>query len=213
MTTLLLIRHGRTATAGRRLTGWTPGVHLTEDGRAQAEGLVERLRGVRIDAMVSSPLERCRETAAPLERDRGLRAGVRRELGELHLGDWTGRSIASLARTRAWGKVQHLPSRFRFPGGESFAEAQARAVGALEAIAADHPKGTVAAFSHADLIRLVLAHYLGVHLDLFQRIVVDPASVSVVRIGDGMPMIGKVNDTGAAGAPHGPRSARRGGRR
>ena len=196
MTTLLLIRHGRTATAGRRLTGWTPGVHLTAEGRRQAEGLVERLRGVRIDAIASSPLERCRETAAPLERDRGLRASVRKDLGELHLGDWTGRSIASLARSKAWSRVQFLPSRMRFPGGESFAEAQARAMGALEEIAADHPRGRVAVVSHADLIRLVLAQLLGVHLDLFQRIVVDTASVSVVTLGEGMPMIAKVNDTG-----------------
>ncbi|MFM8944957.1 MAG: MSMEG_4193 family putative phosphomutase [Actinomycetota bacterium] len=196
MTTLLLVRHGQAETTGRLLSGWTPGVHLAEEGRRQAEGLVERLRGVSIDAMYASPLERCRETAAPLERDRGLKATVRKDVGEIGFGDWTGQPLARLAKNRLWSRVQFLPSRMRFPNGESFAEAQARAVAALEAIVAEHPRGTVAVFSHADLIRLVLAHYLGTHLDLFQRIHVDTASVSAVRLGDGMPMILTVNHTG-----------------
>ena len=196
MTTLLLVRHGQAETTGRLLSGWTPGVHLAESGRKQAEGLVERLRGVKVDAMYASPLERCRETAAPLERDRRLRATVRKDLGEIGFGSWTGQSLARLSRNRLWSRVQFLPSRMRFPDGESFAEAQARGVAALEEIAAAHPKGTVAVFSHADLIRLLLAHYLGMHLDLFQRIMVDTASVSVVHLGEGKPMILKMNDTG-----------------
>jgi probable phosphoglycerate mutase len=215
VTTLLLVRHGQAETTGRLLSGWTPGVHLAESGRRQAEGLVERLRGVKVDAMYASPLERCRETAAPLERDRGLRATVRKDLGEIGFGSWTGQPLARLSKNRLWSRVQFLPSRMRFPEGESFAEAQARAVAALETIAGDHPKGRVAVFSHADLIRLVLAHYLGVHLDLFQRIAIDTASVSVVHLGEGMPMVLKVNDTGDLGAlrERPKRPARKGARR
>jgi probable phosphomutase (TIGR03848 family) len=194
--TLLLVRHGRTDAAGKRLTGWAPGVHLNEDGRRQAERLVERLDGIRVDAIYSSPLERCRETAAPLAKARRLSVHVRRSLIETGYGDWTGRSIAQVRKTKLWRTVERVPSAMRFPGGESLLEVQARAVDEVNRIAQDHPKGVVVLLSHADPIRLVIAHVAGAHVDHLHRLVVDPGSISVVALGDGVPRLLKVNDTG-----------------
>jgi probable phosphomutase (TIGR03848 family) len=196
MTTVLLIRHGHTDTAGKRLTGWARGVHLNDHGREQATSLVSRLEGVPLAAIYSSPLERCRETAAPLARDRGLPVRIRRPLLEVDYGDWTGRSIASLRRTKLWRVVQQSPSSMHFPGGETLLGVQARAVGEIDALAATHPKGTIGIVTHADVVRLAVAHYAGMHLDELQRLVVDPASVSVVVLGVGIPRLVKVNDTG-----------------
>jgi probable phosphomutase (TIGR03848 family) len=194
--TLLLVRHGRTDAAGKRLTGWAPGVHLNEDGRRQAERLVERLDGIRVDAIYSSPLERCRETAAPLAKARRLSVHVRRSLIETGYGDWTGRSIAQVRKTKLWRTVERVPSAMRFPGGESLLEVQARAVDEVNRIAQDHPKEVVVVLSHADPIRLVIAHVAGAHVDHLHRLVVDPGSISVVALGDGAPRLLKVNDTG-----------------
>lgn len=196
MTVLVLIRHAHTDTAGTRLTGWERGVRLNDLGRRQAGALVERLDGVPVRAIYSSPLERCRETAAPLAKARGLSVSVRRSLLEVDYGDWTGRPIAGLRRTRLWRVVQQTPSRTRFPGGESLLEVQTRAVAEVERIALDHPRDLVAIVTHADVVRLLLLHYAGMHLDDLQRLVVDPASASVVALGDGAPRIVKVNDTG-----------------
>lgn len=196
MAILLLVRHGMTPITGKKLAGWTPGLHLSDEGRAQAEGLVERLRDVPVDAIYASPLERCRETALPLARARDLRIAARKDLGEVKYGEWTDRSLSELRKDKLWPAVMHLPSTVRFPDGESFPEAQHRAVAELERIAAAHPEQTVACFTHADLIRLVLAHFLGVHLDLFQRIAIDTCSVSVLAVGGHMPMLLKMNDTG-----------------
>jgi probable phosphomutase (TIGR03848 family) len=200
MTVLLLIRHGHTDTAGKRLTGWNRGIHLNERGRAEADALVERLDGVPVTAMYSSPLERCRETAAPISKARSIAVRARRALIEVDYGEWTGRSLSQLRRTALWKVVQQTPSAMVFPGGESLLGVQSRAVAELDAIAAEHPKATVAVFTHADVVRLALAHYAGMHLDQFQRLVVDPASVSVVVTGGGMPRLVKVNDTGAVAA-------------
>ena len=196
MTLLLLIRHGHTPTAGKVLTGWERGIHLTERGREQAEALVRRLDGIPIAAVYSSPLERCRETAAPLARHRGLPIQARRDLIEVGYGDWTGRSIRQLARTKLWRSVQHTPSAVRFPGGESLQEVQARAMDELRRMAEAHPDATVAVVTHADVVRLALAQFAGIHLDLYQRLAVEPASVSTVALSDGLPRIVKVNDTG-----------------
>jgi probable phosphomutase (TIGR03848 family) len=196
MATILLVRHGMTPITGKRLAGWTPGLHLSDEGRGQADGLVERLRDVPLDAIYASPLERCRETALPLARARDLRITARKDLGEVKYGDWTDGVLADLRKDKLWPAVMHLPSSVRFPGGESFLEAQHRAVAEVERIAAAHPGQTVACFTHADLIRLVLAHFLGVHLDLFQRIAIDTCSVSVLALGTHMPMLLKMNDTG-----------------
>jgi probable phosphoglycerate mutase len=196
MTTLLLIRHGLTETAGKVLTGWARGVHLNPTGRRQADGLVGRLDGVPVDAIYTSPLERCRETAAPLARARGLQVRVRRELIETSYGEWTGRSIARLRRSKDWRIVMLAPSAVRFPGGESLREVQGRTLDAIEAIAAEHPDGTVAVVSHADPIRMLLLHAGGAHLDALHRWHVDPASVSVVRVTSERTIhLVKVNDT------------------
>ena len=196
MTTLVLIRHGHTDTAGKRLTGWTAGVHLNATGREQADRLVERLEGVRIDAIVSSPLERCRETAAPLAKARRLAVRVRRAWIETGYGEWTGRSISQLRRTKLWRTVMHAPSNARFPGGESLLEVQARAVGAALDVTREHPRRTVAVVSHADVIRLLLAHVAGAHPDHLHRWSVDTGSISAVAFSDGIPRLLAVNDTG-----------------
>jgi probable phosphomutase (TIGR03848 family) len=196
MTTLLLVRHGHTDAAGKRLTGRATGVHLNELGRGQAERLIERLDGVRIDTIVSSPLERCRETAAPLAKARGHAVDVKRAWIEVGYGEWTGRSISQLRRTRLWRRVMFAPSNVRFPGGESLLEVQVRAVDATLDIAARHARGTVVVFSHADVIRLVVAHLAGMHVDHLQRLSIDTASITAVSISDGFPRLLTVNDTG-----------------
>lgn len=207
MTLLLLVRHGHTDAAGKRLTGWAPGVHLNERGREEADGLVARLEEVPIDAIYSSPLERCRETAAPLAHARGLSVRIRRGLIETGYGDWTGRTISQLRRTKLWSTVERTPSAVRFPGGESLLEVQARAVEEVSRIAADHPTGTVVVVSHADPIRLFIAHVGGAHVDHLHRLVVDTASVTAVSLDHGTPRLLKVNDTGGLGglARRGPR--------
>lgn len=196
MTLLLLVRHGHTDAAGKRLTGWAPGVHLNERGREEADGLVARLEDVPIDAIYSSPLERCRETAAPLAHARRLSVHIRRGLIETGYGDWTGRTISQLRRTKLWSTVERTPSAVRFPGGESLLEVQARAVEEVSRIAADHPTGTVVVVSHADPIRLFIAHVGGAHVDHLHRLVVDTASVTAVSLDHGTPRLLKVNDTG-----------------
>jgi probable phosphomutase (TIGR03848 family) len=196
MATLLLVRHGHTDAAGKRLTGWAPGVHLNELGRRQADRLVDRLDGIRVDAIVSSPLERCRETAAPLAKARGRRVAVRRAWIEVGYGDWTGRSISQLRRTRLWRRVMSTPSNVRFPGGESLLEVQARAVDAAVGLATDHPRGTIVVFSHADVIRLLVAQLAGIHADHLQRLSIDPASITAVALSAGPPRLLTLNDTG-----------------
>ena len=196
MATLLLIRHGHTDAAGKRLTGWQPGVHLNDRGRTEADRLVERLDGVRVEAIYSSPLERCRETAAPLAKVRRLSVHIRRRLIDTGYGEWTGRSIAQVRKTKLWRTVERVPSAMRFPGGESLLEVQARAVDEVNRIAQEHRKGIVVVVSHADPIRLVIAHVAGAHADHLHRLVVDPGSVTVVALGDGGPRLLKVNDTG-----------------
>ncbi|HEX6330502.1 MAG TPA: MSMEG_4193 family putative phosphomutase [Actinomycetota bacterium] len=196
MTVLLLIRHAHTDAAGKRLTGWARGVHLNDRGREEAEALADRLAQLPIRAVYSSPLERCRETAAPLARRLGLAVNTRRELIEVDYGEWTGRTISGVRRTRLWRTVQHMPSRVRFPGGESLLEVQTRASNEAERIAMAHPQDLVAVVSHADVVRVLLAHYLGMPLDGLQRLGVEPASVSVLALADGHARLVKVNDTG-----------------
>jgi probable phosphomutase (TIGR03848 family) len=202
MALLFLIRHGLTDQTGKRLYGWTPGVHLSEHGTEQADDLRRRMASVRLAAVYSSPLERCRETAAPLASAAGLRIQVRRDLGEVDYGDWTGRALAQLSRTKLWRAVQQTPSQVTFPGGESFLHVQERALRALHEIASLHPRGRVALVSHGDVVRLLISHLSGAHLDEFQRIVIDTASVSVVALGlgAGPPRILRMNDTGSLDA-------------
>jgi probable phosphomutase (TIGR03848 family) len=200
VTTLVLLRHATTPATGRRLGGWKPGVHLDEPGRAQALAAAERLAGRRISAVYASPLERTRETAAPVARAHGLKVHIDRGLGEVDYGDWTDRPLAQLRRLRLWDTIQHAPSRVTFPNGESIRAAQARAVEATERIAAAHVGGTIVAVSHADIIKAVLAHHLGMGLDLFQRIVISPASTSVIVLPEGgAPAVLSINDTSGLG--------------
>jgi len=197
MTTLFLIRHGLTAVTGSRLYGRTPGIHLDERGRRQAAALVERFEGLRLTALYSSPLERCVETMEPLAEARGLEIRTSDALVEMDAGNWTGRTLPSLRRTKLWNTVQRNPSRFHFPGGESFVEAEARILDEIERIVLRHPRGRVAVGTHGDLVRVLISHYTGAHLDQFQRVMAEPASVSVVHLGDGVPRILLVNDTGS----------------
>lgn len=196
MTVLLLVRHALTDVTGRKLSGWTPGVHLNARGREQAEDLAERLAPLPIAALFSSPLERCRETAAPIASQKGLKVQRRKDLGEVRYGDWTNRSLRQLMKTALWQTVQTNPAAARFPNGESLLECQTRVAAEAGRIAAEHPDDMVALFSHGDPIRLLLAHFAGVHADHFQRILVSPASVSIVALGHGVPRIVRMNDTG-----------------
>jgi len=196
MTTLILLRHATTPATGKRLGGWTPGVHLDVRGRAQAEAAARRLEGLPVRAVYASPLERTRETAAAVARSHGLRVRIERGIGEVDYGEWTDRPLAQLRRLKLWRTIQQAPSRVTFPGGESIRGAQARAVEATERIALAHPGETVVLVSHADIIKAVLAHHLGMGLDLFQRLVIAPASSSVVVLPEGAPpAVLTINDT------------------
>jgi probable phosphomutase (TIGR03848 family) len=196
MTLLLLVRHGATDAAGKRLTGRSRGVHLNARGREEAARLVERLDGIPIDAIYTSPLERCRETIAPLARRRGITVVARRGLLEVDYGEWTGRTISSLRRTRLWRVVQRSPSAVRFPGGESLLDVQARATAELDGFAAAHPNTSVVVVTHADVIKLLVSHVVGMHADHLQRLAIDPCSVTVVSLREGHATLVKANDTG-----------------
>ena len=193
---LLLVRHGETPTTGTVLPGRAPGLHLSARGRVQAERVAERLAGLSISAVYSSPLERACETAEPTAAGTGLDVTLDDGLLECDFGDWTGAAIAELAALPEWQTVQHNPSSFRFPDGESFTQMQARIVGALEALRTAHAGGVVVCFSHADPIKAAVAHALGTHLDLFQRIVISPGSVSAISFVCGQaPAVLTVNST------------------
>lgn len=192
-TTILLVRHGQTPTTGKLLPGRAPGLHLSETGQAQAEGVARRLADAKITAIYASPLERTRETAAPLAAALGLKVKVDKGLLEADIGDWTGQELKAVAKTPEWKVVHSYPSGFRFPGGESFVEMQARTVSALDCLRRAHPGETIVAVSHADVIKAAVAHALGTHLDLFQRIVISPCSVTAISYGDGGPTVLSVN--------------------
>ena len=198
-TTVLLVRHGRTPTTGKVLPGRAKGLHLSDEGRRQAEAAAERIASLgSVDALYCSPLERTRETAAPIAKALSMRAVTDRGLLECDFGYWTGQSLAKLSKLPEWRTVQQAPSTFRFPGGESFTEMQVRMVSAIDRIRAAHPGGTVVCVSHADPIKAAVAHALGTHIDLFQRIVISTCSVSVLAWHAGGPIVLAVNSTGAS---------------
>lgn len=182
MTTFLLVRHATGDHVGRRLAGRAPGTPLNDAGRAEASRLAEWLAPVTLAAVYSSPLERARDTAAVLAAPRGLNVTVDPAFTELDFGDWTGRSIDSLAGDPHWDRFNQFRSTTRPPRGELMVEAQARAVSGLAALAARHDGETVAVVSHADVLRSAIAHFAGAPLDLFLRFVIEPASVTTVAL-------------------------------
>jgi probable phosphomutase (TIGR03848 family) len=215
MTTLFLIRHGLTAQTGKTLYGQTKGIPLDHRGRAQADQLAERFARVKLTAIYSSPLERCVETVEPLAAAQRLTVRASPALIEMNAGTWTGRPLSRLRRMKKWQEVQRSPSTFRFPEGESFAEALGRVRTEVEAIARRHRRGRVAVATHGDIVRILLSDLEGAPLDRFQRSVVDTASVSVVQLAGDDVRVLLVNDTGglerfAAKAPTPPWEARPG---
>jgi probable phosphomutase (TIGR03848 family) len=196
-TRLVLARHAVTPQTGPMLSGRAPGIDLSDTGREQAAALGERLAGLPVAVVYASPIERTTQTAEAVARHHGLTVQPLPGVIEADYGEWTGGQLKDLAKTDLWKTVQRSPSRARFPGGESMAEMQSRMVTALEAVVARHPGELVVVVSHADPIKAAIAHYTGVHLDLFQRIVVSPASVTVFELtAHGAAMV-KCNDTGS----------------
>lgn len=202
--TVILLRHGRsTANTAATLAGRTPGVSLDETGRTQAEDAARRLAGLPLVGLVTSPLQRCVETLAPLAAATGLRPAVDESLAEVDYGEWTGRPLAELVKEPLWRVIQTQPSAATFPGGECLAAVQSRSVGAVRgrdrALREQH--GTDAlwvACTHGDVIKAILADALGMHLDGFQRIATVPAAVSVISYTTDRPMVQHMNDTGSA---------------
>jgi probable phosphomutase (TIGR03848 family) len=193
-TLALLVRHALTPTTGRMLPGRARGLHLSDQGRLQADAVAARLEKLpRIAAIYASPLERARETALPIARTRRLALRIEHDLNEIDIGQWTGLSIKRARRKPDWEIVQRHPSGFRFPGGESFTEMQTRMTAALARIGARHPGEIIVAVSHADPIKAAVAHALGTPLDLFQRIFIAPASITVVAYRPEGPAVLTVN--------------------
>jgi broad specificity phosphatase PhoE len=219
---ILLVRHGATATTGKELPGRASGLHLSDTGRAQAEAVAARIatlgsrppaasgngrtsrtsrtsrdgrRGPRVAAVFSSPLERTHETATPIAEAVGREVQTDDGLLELDMGEWTGLQLSAARKRAEWDTIQRYPSGFRFPGGESFVDMQARIVDCLERLRATHPGDTIVAVSHADPIRAAVAHAMGAHLDLFQRVVVSPCSLTAIAYGAAGPLVLTVNAT------------------
>lgn len=198
-TVILLVRHGQTPTTGKVLPGRAVGLHLAEAGTSQAHRVAERIAELpRVDAIYASPLERARETAAPIAKALKQRVKIDKGLLECDFGDWTGAELGKLMKLPEWSTVQKAPSTFRFPNGESFTEMQTRMVTALDRIRAAHPGGTVVCVSHADPIKAAVAHAMGTHLDLFQRIVIGTCSVSAIAYSGHGPIVLTVNSTGGS---------------
>jgi probable phosphomutase (TIGR03848 family) len=196
-TLVLLVRHGQTPTTGTTLPGRAKGLHLSEVGQAQAEAAAARIAGLKdIAAVYASPLERARETAAPIAKAWGHRVRSERGLLECDFGEWTGSALKDLAKLPEWRTVQRFPSGFRFPGGESFPEMQTRMVAALGRLAEAHRGATIVCVSHADPIKAAMAHALGTHLDLFQRIVISTCSISAILYTPEGPVVLTTNSTG-----------------
>jgi probable phosphoglycerate mutase len=195
----LLVRHGKTPTTGTVLPGRAPGLHLSDEGRAQAERAAERIAELTQPpvAVYASPLERAVETARPIARRLGLRVRIERGLLECDFGAWTGARLSSLRRRREWRTVVALPSSFRFPDGESFLEMQARMLSTVDRLVDRHRGQTFVAVSHADPIKAALAATAGIPFDLFQRLVVSPCSVSAVARGGSAAHVLCINTTGS----------------
>jgi probable phosphoglycerate mutase len=198
-TTVLLVRHGNTATTGLILPGRAPGLHLSERGVAQAEAVATRIADLsrKPVALYVSPLERARETAAPIASSLRLRPLIERGLLECDFGLWTGKRLSLLAKKPEWRAVQHAPSTFRFPEGESFTEMQLRIWTTLERLAHKHRNKTIVVVSHADPIKAAVTYAQGVPLDLFQRTVISTCSISAIGFTNATPVVLTVNNTGS----------------
>ncbi|MFN2557255.1 MAG: MSMEG_4193 family putative phosphomutase, partial [Nitriliruptorales bacterium] len=207
MVTVILVRHAVTAATGKRLGGRTP-APLSEEGRAQATVAADRLAELPVKAVYSSPMVRTMETADEIARRHGLEVRELEGVQEFDYGTWTDRPLGQLRRTKLWRAIQGAPSRVTFPKGESFREAQTRAVEALEGLVRRHSdRALVVVVSHADVIKSIVAHYAGIPLDMFQRLVVGPTSVSVLSLPrEGPPSVLRLNDTGSLTPPPSERS-------
>jgi probable phosphoglycerate mutase len=196
---VLLVRHGQTPTTGKLLPGRAPGLHLADVGVEQAQRAAERIAALKtVDAIYASPLERARETAAPIAAARGMKVSIEKGLLECDFGEWTGAELKQLMKLPEWSTVQRAPSTFTFPGGESFTAMQNRIVGAVDRLRAKHQGGTIVCVSHADPIKALVAHAMGTHIDLFQRIVISTCSVTAIAYGMGAPVVLTVNSTGGS---------------
>lgn len=201
MTLILLVRHGATSTTGKVLPGRARGLHLSDTGRAEADAAAQRIAALHagekrnVAAVYASPLERTRQTATPIAAAVGHDVAIDAGLLEMDTGEWTGLEFKAAQQRPEWPTIQRYPSGFRFPGGESFVEMQSRIVATVDRLCAAHPGRIVVGVSHADPIRALVAHALGTHLDLFQRIVVSPGSLTAVAYGPGGPTVLTVNAT------------------
>jgi probable phosphomutase (TIGR03848 family) len=196
MNRLLLIRHALNDWVGKRIAGWTPGVSLNEIGREQAARLAEWLEPVSLEAIYSSPLDRAVETAEPIATSHGMELEIRDSIGESRYGELDGKPVEEIFKTDLWEKWRLHPSRTRFPGAETTYEVQVRVVEELERILLEHPEGNIAVVTHADPIRVAVAHYIGLPLDLLGRIWVSTASVTVLRFDEWGPRLTRLSHTG-----------------
>ena len=193
------MRHGQTPTTGKVLPGRAPGLHLADAGVQQAERAAARIAELpKVDAIYASTRERARETAAHIAAARGLKVHPDKGLLECDFGQWTGAELKALMKLPEWGTVQRAPSTFTFPGGESFIAMQTRMVSAVDRLRAAHPGGVVVCVSHADPIKALVAHAMGTHIDLFQRIVISTCSITAIAYGMGAPVVLTVNSTGGS---------------
>ena len=202
-TLIIFVRHGRTPTTGTKLPGRAPNLHLSDEGKSQAEMLAKEIEkssssflGAKVSAVYASPMERTQETAKPIAKTLNLRLRTLQGLNECDFGDWTGRRLRDLSKLKSWSIIQKQPSSFRFPNGESFTEMQNRMQKTVNKILERHPGETVVCVSHADPIKAILASAVGTPLDLFQRIVVGPCSTSVVLYTKERPLVLTLNSNG-----------------
>tara|TARA_B100000929_G_C15505951_1_gene418868 strand:+ start:2391 stop:3032 length:642 start_codon:yes stop_codon:yes gene_type:complete len=202
-TLIIFVRHGRTPTTGTKLPGRAPNLHLSNEGKSQAEMVAKEIEkssssflGTKVSAVYASPMERTQETAKPIAKTLNLRVRTLQGLNECDFGDWTGRRLRDLSKLKSWSTIQKKPSSFRFPNGESFTEMQNRMLKTVDKILERHPGETVVCVSHADPIKAILASAVGTPLDLFQRIVVGPCSTSVVLYTKERPLVLTLNSNG-----------------
>jgi len=207
-TLIIFVRHGKTPTTGTKLPGRAPNLHLSDEGKSQAEMIAKEIEkssssflGKGVSAIYASPMERTQETARPIAKALNLRVRTLKGLNECDFGDWTGRRLRDLSKLKSWSTVQKKPSSFRFPNGESFTEMQNRMLRTVDKIRERHPGETIVCVSHADPIKAILASAVGTPLDLFQRILVGPCSASVVLYTKERPLVLTLNSNGNFNGP------------